>query len=89
MSSVALEEIQQDQFAMSVARAIAVANEEAASRGIDLAKSLVTISEATPPPTRSWQVHYGPRDFSQRRGGDLIVIVDGDSGNVRSIQRGQ
>lgn len=85
----ALEEIQQDGLAMSVARAVAIANEAAAAQGTDLDRSLVTITEESPPPERLWRVHYGPRDYKHRRGGDLIVFVDERSGTVQRILRGQ
>jgi len=89
MASVAIEEIQQDRLAMSVARAVAVANETAKAQGIDLAASLVTITEELPPPTRLWRIHYGPRDITRRRGGDLIVLVDDQTGAVQRSIRGQ
>jgi hypothetical protein len=89
MASVALEEIQQDGLAMAVARAVAVANETAKMQGIDLAGSLVTITEESPPPTRIWRVHYGPRDYTRRRGGDIIVLVDDQTGAVQRLIRGQ
>ena len=88
-ASVTLAQIQQDRLAMAVARAVAVANETATSQGIDLATSLVTITEESPPPTRLWRIHYGPRDFTRRRGGDLIVLVDDQTGTVQRSIRGQ
>jgi hypothetical protein len=84
-----LESIQQDGLAMSVARALAIANGEAATRGTDLAQSLVTITEESPPPARVWRIHYGPREYRNRRGGDLIVLVDEQAGAVRRVIRGQ
>lgn len=89
MASVALDEIQQDGLAMAVARAVAVANEAAKAQGVDLASSLVTITEESPPPTRLWRIHYGPRDYTRRRGGDLIVLVDDQTGTVQRSIRGQ
>lgn len=85
----ALEEIQQDHLAMSIARSLAAANEAAASHGIDLANSLVTISEEFPPPVRLWRIQYGTREFTRRRGGDLIVIVDETTSAVQRIVHGQ
>jgi hypothetical protein len=74
---------------MAEARAVADANATAKAQGIDLAGSLVTITEESPPPTRLWRVHYGPRDFTRRRGGDLIVLVDDQTGAVQRSIRGQ
>jgi hypothetical protein len=82
MSAVTLEEMQQDRLVMSVARALALANEAAVAHGTEPADSLVTIAEEATPAGRSWRINYGPRDFINRRGGDLIVVVDehGDAG---------
>jgi hypothetical protein len=48
MSIVSLEEMQQDHLVMSVARALAVANEAALAHGTAPAESLVTITEEAP-----------------------------------------
>ena len=49
MASATLEEMQGDQIVMSVARALALANEAAVLHGTDPAKSLISIlEEATP-----------------------------------------
>lgn len=85
----ALEEIQQDSLAMSVARALAVANERAASLGVNVATALVTISEDSAAPDRLWRIHYGPRDYRNRRGGDLIILVNDSAGVVQQVIRGQ
>jgi hypothetical protein len=89
MATPALEEIQHDDLAVSIARALVAANDAAVARGIDLAASLVTVSEESPPPNRVWQVHYGSREYVHRRGGDLIVLVEEQTGNLRRIIRGQ
>lgn len=89
MSAPALEDIQQDRLAMSVARALAVANDAAAGHGQDPAQSLVTITEETAQTGRCWRIHYGPRDFARQRGGDLIVIVDESSGALLEMIHGQ
>lgn len=86
---LALEEIQQDPLAMSVARAIAVANDKAASLGMNIATALVTISEDASPPNRIWRIHYGPRDYRNRRGGDLVILVSDSSGEIQQVIRGQ
>ena len=85
----ALEEIAQDDLAVGVARALVTANHAALSHGTNLQQSLVTISEEAPPPQRRWRVHYGPRDYVGRRGGDLIVIVDETTGQAERVVHGQ
>lgn len=89
MATVTLEEMQQDQLVMSVARALAVANEAALAQGTVPAKSLVTITEEMSSAGRVWRIHYGPRDFANRRGGDLIVLVDDRTAAAQRIIRGQ
>jgi hypothetical protein len=76
MATMTMETIERDALALSVARAIALANESALANGITPADSLVTISEKNTPEGRCWQVHYGARDYINRRGGDLIIFVD-------------
>lgn len=89
MASVSFEEIRQDRLVMSVARALTLANEAALSEGTDPAASLVTISEENSDSGGQWRIHYGPRDYVGRRGGDLIVIIDTQNEEVRQIIRGQ
>ena len=88
MAEPALEELQRDDLAMSVARALSIANEAAIAEGTEPNACLVTIAEESPPPERLWRIHYGPRDYTHRRGGDLIIVVD-ERGGVRQILRGQ
>lgn len=88
MATVTIEEVQQDELAMSVARALASANIAAESRGVHPGQSLVTVFEESSPAGRGWRIHYGPRDYVHRRGGDLTVVVS-DAGDVREVLRGQ
>jgi hypothetical protein len=89
MPIVSIEEMQQDHLVMSVARALAVANEAALAHGTQPSESLVTITEEASPAGRIWRIHYGPRNYVGRRGGDLIVVVDESSAAVQRIIRGQ
>jgi hypothetical protein len=81
--------MQKDKLATSGAHALAVANETALRQGTDPDDSLVTITEETSPAGRVWRIHYGPRNFVGRRGGDLIVLVDDRIAAVQRIIRGQ
>ena len=74
---------------MAVARALALANEAALAEGVEPANSLVTITEEPSSAGRHWRIHYGPRDYVGRRGGDLIVLVDERGEGVQRIIRGQ
>jgi hypothetical protein len=89
MSTVTLETMQEDRLVMSVARALAVANEAALVQGVEPTNSLVTISEESSAAGRQWRVNYGTRNPVGRRGGDLIVLVDEGSQAVQRIIRGQ
>jgi hypothetical protein len=88
MPTSELEAIRQDELALSVAHAVVIANAAAATQGVSVERSLVTITEEMTPAGRLWQVHYGPRDRIHRRGGDLTVAVDA-AGTVQHILRGQ
>jgi hypothetical protein len=89
MARATLERIQQDGLAMSIARAVNSANDAAVAHGTNPSQALVTISEETSAGERLWRVHYGPRDYLSRRGGDLIIIIDDQAAEVRKIIRGQ
>jgi hypothetical protein len=89
MATITPEEMQQDQLVMSVARALAVANDAALETGTKPADSLVTITEEYSSSGRYWRVNYGPRDYIHRRGGDLVVIVSEETGAVQRLIRGQ
>ena len=89
MSAMTMEELQQDSVAMSVARALQVANREAVTQGTDPANSMITISAESSRPQSWWRIHYGPRDYISRRGGDLIVTVDAATGHIEQVLRGQ
>lgn len=65
------------------------ANGEATRRGADVAGSLVTVSEESPPPHLVWRVHYGPRDYVNVRGGDPSVPIDDRTGGIDRVIRGQ
>lgn len=89
MATATLEDMQQDRLVMSVARALAIANEAALVQGTDPAKSLVTITEESTATGPIWRITYGPRDYVNIRGGDLIVFVDEGSQTIQRVLRGQ
>lgn len=76
MSAITLDEIRQDELVMSVATALAKANATAVAHGVRPAEMIVTIAEEVSPVGRHWRINYMPKDFINRRGGDLIVLVD-------------
>lgn len=89
MATVSIEDFRQDRLVMSVASALSLANAAAIAEGTEPSESLVTISAEESPTRRVWRIQYGPRNYVNRRGGDLIVIVDSDTQTVQQIIRGQ
>jgi len=89
MATSTLDRLQADDMAYSVARALAAANEAAVKHGVNIDESLVNISEESAPPSRVWRIHYGPRDYVNKRGGDFIVLVEDGSDAVKRTIRGQ
>jgi len=89
MATITVEALQHDPLAMSIARAVSLANKAALAHGVDPAHSMITITDECLPTGRVWRIHYGPRDFVGRRGGDLIVLVDERLDAVLRIVRGQ
>ena len=79
----------EDERAMSLARAMAAANDRARREGVDLTASLVTAVEHARPDEVYSRFSYGPRDYIRRRGGDLSVDVGLDDAQVRRVLRGQ
>jgi hypothetical protein len=79
----------EDELAMSLARAMAAANDRARREGVELKQSLVTAAECPSVDEVCWRFSYGPRDYITRRGGDLIIDVGIADGQVRRVLRGQ
>ena len=79
----------QDEFAISLACVLAVANKRAREAGIEIAQSLVSITQQTDENHLLWRINYGPKDYVGRRGGDLIVEVDSSDVSIKRVLRGQ
>jgi hypothetical protein len=89
MAQVLIREVLQDPLVMSLARAMAAANEKAREFGVDVAQSLVSITQQMMDTESVWRINYGPKDYVNRRGGDLIVYVDTHDATVKRVLRGQ
>ena len=89
MSTITMDRLQQDHLAMSAARALALANDALVAQGRQPAQCLVTMNEEASAAGRVWRIHYGPKDYVGRRGGDWIMVVDEASETVQRIIRGQ
>lgn len=88
MSAVLTSEVLQDELAVSLARIIAAANKRAREVGVNVAESLVTITQVSNGDLY-WRINYGPKDYINQRGGDVIVDVDAKDSSIRQVLRGQ
>lgn len=88
MPATLTTDILQDELAVSLARVLAAANKRAREAGVDVARSVITISQSFTHGLR-WCVNYGPKDYVGRRGGDLIVEVDASDASITQVLRGQ
>jgi len=73
-----------DDLAMSVAHILAAANRRARQLGCDASQSLVTISQQFDG-RWFWRINYGPKNPTTERGGDLVVEVNADNGEVKRV----
>lgn len=76
-------EIFQDEIAISLTRAITVANKRARELGIDIIQSLIIITQQSFQGDLFWRINYGPKDYIGRRGGDLIIEVNPHDGSIQ------
>ena len=79
----------EDELAVSLARAVAAANVRARQEGVELKQSLVTAAEHTGADEICWRISYGPREYIRHCGGDVIIEVGINDGQVRRVLRGQ
>jgi predicted alpha-1,6-mannanase (GH76 family) len=89
MAATLEQHVLDDRLAVSLARAVAVANVRARREGLALEDTLVTVTEYDSHGILHWRINYGPRDYLNRRGGDLIVEVGVDDAQVKRVLRGQ
>jgi len=82
-------EVLQDELAISLARAITVANKKARELGIDLIQSLISITQHILNGKSVWRINYGPKDYVNQRGGDVLIEVDMHDATIKKVLRGQ
>ena len=78
-----------DEIAVSVAQVLASANHKAKELGVDAQTSLITVSQHLAKDVWLWRVHYGARDYVNRRGGNLMIEIDPKNADIKQILRGQ
>ena len=81
-------EVLQDDMAVALARVMATANKRARELGVDIVQSLITITQHFDNGTL-WRINYGPKDYINKRGGDLIIEVGGEDMKIKQVLRGQ
>jgi len=69
--------------------AVAAANKRAREIGVDVLQSLISITEQIIDGCSVWRVNYGPKDYVNQRGGDVLIEVDMHDGTVKRVLRGQ
>jgi len=89
MTATLTADVLQDDMAISLARALAVANKRARELGVDLLQTLITITQRSVNGGLVWRINYGPKDYVGRRGGDLIIDVDPSDASIKQVLWGQ
>lgn len=89
MSQILTADVLEDDIAVSLARAVSIANKRARESGVDVLASLITITQRALDGDLLWRINYGPKDYVGRRGGDLIIDVDPVGAVIKRVLRGQ
>ena len=88
MSVTLTADVLQDDIAVSIARVMAVANRCAREAKVDVFQSIITITQHFEDGL-FWRINYGPQNYINRRGGDLIVDIDANDATIKQVLRGQ
>jgi hypothetical protein len=89
MTATLAVEVLQDDLAVSLARAVAAANKKARELGVDVLQSLISITQHTQNGSSVWRINYGPKDYVNRRGGDVLIEVNILDATIEKVLRGQ
>lgn len=89
MAATLTAEVLQDDLAISLAHAMAVANKKARELGVDVTQSLISITQRRLNGISVWRINYGPKDYVNRRGGDVLIEVDMHDATIKKVLRGQ
>ncbi len=81
-------DVLKDDMAVTLARVMATANKRARELGVDVVQSFITITQQFDNGS-NWRVNYGPRNYLNRRGGDLMIEISGEDMKIRQVLRGQ
>lgn len=75
--------------ALTVAKALSVANQRAEAAGVNAVDGLISINQFPRVEGGAWQVEYGPQNTVGCRRGGLTVEVAADGETVKRVLRGQ
>jgi hypothetical protein len=89
MAAVLTADVFEDDIAVSLARAMAVANKRARALGVDVLQMLITVTQRSLNGDMFWRINYGPKDYVGRRGGDLIIEVNPVDASINQVLWGQ
>lgn len=89
MAATLTAEVYQDDVAVTLTKVIATANKRASEMGVNVAESLLTITQRLQGGMMYWRINHGPKDYINRRGGDIIVDVEAKSGKIEQVLWGQ
>ncbi len=88
MSVTLTADVLQDDIAVSLARVMATANKREHEAGVDVLQSIISITQHFEDGL-FWRINYGPRNYINRRGGDLIVDIDASDASIKHVLWGQ
>ncbi len=89
MSATLTPDVLQDDVAVSLAKVMAIANKKARELGVDVLRSLIFITQSLDNNQSLWRINYGPKDYRNRRGGDVLIEVDASSFGIIRTLHGQ
>jgi len=81
-------DVLQDDLAVTLARVMAAANKRARELGVDVVQSFISVTQQFDNGS-NWRVNYGSRDYINRRGGDIMIDVNGEDMKIKQVLRGQ
>jgi hypothetical protein len=66
-----------DAVALTTANIVATANRRARELGVEVERTLMSLTHVIAPGSDTWRVNYVPDDYVERRGGDVIRVFRG------------
>ena len=89
MATTLTADVLRDDLAVSLARAMSAANKKAHELGVDVFQTSISITQHTLDGGSVWRINYGPKDYVNQRGGDVLIEVDVYDATIKRVLRGQ